>query len=305
LEAVTVYAPGSASNLGSGFDCLGVAFTGMGDRVLARRSPSPGVRVASVSETRIPLAAERNTAAIAAGEVLKRARGASGLELEIEKGLPLAAGLGGSAASAVGGALAANVLLGTHLTPDELLAIAIIAESVVSGRHPDNAAPCLLGGAILVSRVDPPRTRALVVHPSLSLVLVTPHYEVETSRARAVLPTDVPRRTAVRQAAHLALLVLGLERGDGDLIRQGMEDSIAEPPRLFLYPGYPEARALALEAGAFGAAVSGGGPSLIAVVPEGASQSVGRALEDGYRKTGIQASAHPARVDLQGARTLP
>jgi homoserine kinase len=303
-ESLTVFAPGSASNLGAGFDCLGVALTGMGDRVRVRRAGPPGVRVVAVSEPRIPKDPERNTGAIAAFEVLKRAKDPCGLEMEIEKGLPLAAGLGGSAASAVGGAVAANLLLGTGLSAEELLAIALVAESAVSGRHPDNAAPCLLGGAVLVQGLDPVRTVRLKVHESLAFLLAVPGYEVETARARGVLPEEVPRALAVSQAAGLGSLVLGLERGDGDLLRDGMRDRIAEPARLVLYPGYAPAAAAALEAGAFGVAVSGAGPSLVAIAPKDASPRVGSALVEGFGKAGIAAAVHEAKVDEAGARVV-
>ena len=90
MDRATAYAPGSTSNVGPGFDCLGIALTGLGDRVTAERSAGPGVRVRSVSDPRVPREAERNTAALAAAEVLKMAGAADvGLELEVEKGLPL------------------------------------------------------------------------------------------------------------------------------------------------------------------------------------------------------------------------
>src|SRR5262245_2172390 len=99
MDEVTVYAPGSASNLGPGFDCLGVAFTGKGDRVTARRSDVPAVRVTSISDPRIPTDPTRNTAAIAASVVLATAEVDHGIDLVIDKGLPLSGGMGGSAAS--------------------------------------------------------------------------------------------------------------------------------------------------------------------------------------------------------------
>ena len=140
--AVTVYAPGSVSNLGPGFDCLGIAFTGRGDRVTVRRTDAPGVRVTAVSDPRIPTDAALNTAAIAAAAVLAQAGGDGGLELTIEKGLPLAAGMGGSAASAVAGAVAADAVLGSHLHRMDLMAAALEGEAVVSGRHPQRPPSC-------------------------------------------------------------------------------------------------------------------------------------------------------------------
>jgi homoserine kinase len=307
LPDLTVYAPGSASNLGSGFDCLGVAFTGKGDRVRVSRSATPGVRVLSVSDPRIPVDALRNTAAIAAAAVLRRLeRGSSvvGLELHVEKGLPLAGGMGGSAASAVAGAVAADAILEAGLSPEALLEAALEAEAVVAGRHADNVAPSLLGGAVLVLGLDPLRFARVRIHPSLALVLVTPAYGVQTAAARAVLPRDLPRSDAIGQAASLATLVLGLERADPELIRAGMTDRIAEPARQHLYPGYPEARVAAIGAGALGVAVSGAGPTVIAVADESAGPAVARALEGAYRGLGIQAAAEAARVDDRGARVV-
>ncbi len=306
MDRVTVYAPGSASNLGPGFDCLGIAFEGKGDRVTAARSQRPGVRVRSVSDPRIPTDPARNTASIAAAAVLRRAGAADvGLELTIEKGLPLAGGLGGSAASAVAGAVAAAALLPGRPGTYDLLEAALEAEAVVAGRHADNVAPSLLGGAVLVVDLDPPRLGRVRVHPSLALVLVTPAYAVETSRARSVLPREVARADAVGQAAHLAALLLGLERGDPELIRGSMTDRIAEPARAPLYPGHPEARAAALAAGALGAAVSGAGPTVVAIAEQHATEAVARAFEAAYARLGIAATSHVARVDSEGARVLP
>ena len=296
------YAPGSTSNLGPGFDCLGVAFTGKGDRVRAEVVTSPGVRVVSVSDPRIPTDPARNTAAIAAASVLRRSGSEVGLDLTVDKGLPLAGGMGGSAASAVAGALAADAALGACLSRDALLEAALEAETVVAGRHLDNVAPSLLGGAVLVVGQDPPQFAAVRVDPSLALVLATPAYGVETARARAVLPASVSRADAILQASRLAALLLGLERGELDLVRACMHDLIAEPARAALYPGYGEARAAALLAGALGVVVSGAGPTVVALASLALAPAVGVALRDGYLSVGIEATTHEAQVDELGAR---
>lgn len=303
MERVTCYAPGSTSNVGPGFDCLGIAVAGMGDRVEAVCARGAGVRVLSVSDARVPCEAARNTAALAAAEVLRRAgRADVGLELRVEKGLPLAGGLGGSAASAVAGALAANALLGGPLDTGELLRSALEAEAVVAGRHPDNAAPSLLGGAVVVLGVEPLRYARLSVHASLRLVFAIPAYGVETARAREVLPASVSRADAVGQASALAGLVLALERGDGELLRAAMVDRVAEPARAPLYPGYARAREAALAAGAFGVAVSGAGPTLLAIAAEGCEAAVGRAVVTAYEREDVAAALHVAGVDGEGAR---
>jgi homoserine kinase len=308
----TAYAPGSTSNLGPGFDCLGIAFTGRGDRVTAALASSPGgaatggasVRVVSVSDARVPTDPARNSAAIAALAVLRRAGAQGVLELSVEKGLPLCGGMGGSAASAVAGAVAADAVLGAGLPQEALFEAALEAETVVAGRHLDNVAPSLFGGAVLVASGEPSRFVRVRVHPDLALVFATPSYGVETAKARAVLPRDIPRADAIAQASSLAGLVLGLERGDRDLVSRSLHDRIAEPARASLYPGYPEARASALEAGALGVVVSGAGPTLVALAPVRSSAGVGAALVAGYRRAGLEAAAHEARVDEEGARIV-
>ncbi len=128
--------------------------------------------------------------------------------------------------------------------------------------------------------------------------------EVETAKARAVLPASVPRGTAVLQAGRLGVLVLALERGDSDALRHCLQDAIAEPARAPLYPGYPEARAAALEAGALGVVVSGAGPTVVALAPRMNARPVAHALEAGYASLGIGAKSHVSEVDPQGARVI-
>jgi homoserine kinase len=304
LHEVTVFAPGTTANVGPGFDCLGLAFTGKGDRVIARRVSERGIRVLSVSDPRIPTDPARNTAAIAAASVLRRAGIDIGLELRIEKGLPLAGGMGGSAASAAAGAVAADALSGAGLSRLQLVEAAMDAEEVVAGRHADNIAPAVLGGAVVVVCVDPLTIVPIRVDPDLALVLVSPAYLVETQKARAVLPAQISRADAIAQASHLVGLALGLERGDRSLIARSMVDRIAEPARASLYPGYPEAKAAALAVGAFGVAVSGAGPTAIAITDAAHRDAVGRAMEEAYRRAGHASEAHHASVDNAGARIV-
>jgi homoserine kinase len=302
----TAFAPATLSNLGPGFDCLGLAVTAGGDRVTVRRVAAPGVRVASVSDPRIPVDPDRNTAALAASAVLRRAGQSVGLEVSVEKGLPLAAGLGGSAASAVAGAVAANAVMGSTLSRRELVLCALDAEAVVSGRHADNVAPAVWGGAVLVLSLDPLRLVTLRVAEKLRFVVATPEYAVETQQARAALPEAVRREDAVAQAAGLGALVLALERGDTKTLGSALEDRIALPYRAPLYPGFAEARDAALEAGALGATISGAGPTVVAVVSteSDAGSRVVEAMRAAYAAAGFASNLTVARVDVRGAHLL-
>jgi homoserine kinase len=304
LDNVTVFAPGTTANVGPGFDCLGMAFTGKGDRVTARRVDGKGVRVVSVSDPRIPTDAARNTAAVAAASVLRRAGLDIGLEITIEKGLPLSGGMGGSAASAAAGAVAADALCEVRLDKLQLVEAAMDAEAVVAGRHADNVAPSVLGGAVVVVGLDPLTIASIRVHPDIALVMVTPAYGVETQKARAVLPREIPRADAIAQAARLGGLVVGLERGDRELIGRSMIDRIAEPARASLYPGYVEAKRAGLEAGAIGVVVSGAGPTILALTTAARTESVAAAMQDAYKRVGHESQAHCAAVDNEGARVV-
>lgn len=303
---VTAYAPGTTANVGPGFDCFGIALTGRGDTVTATRVKEPGVRVTAISDPRIPTEAARNTAAIAAASVLKRAGAEDvGLELSIEKGLPLSGGMGGSAASAVAGAMAANALLEHPLATLGLLEAALDAEAVVAGRHADNVAPSLMGGAVVVVNVHPLAVARIQVHPRLRMVLVTPAYEVETRKAREALPEMVPRHDAIDQAASLGGLIIGLERGDAALLRASAMDRIAEPGRRPLYPGWPEAKQAGLEAGAFAVVVSGAGPTILGITDEATAPAVQAAMEKAYLAAGsYRSQGYIASVDNEGARIV-
>src|SRR5690606_38720833 len=136
-HAVRAYAPGSIGNLGPGLDVLGLAVQGCGDAVVAELSDTPGVRVADSGHAELPTDPARHARAVAATAVLRAAGFAGGMVLRVEKGLPLAGGQGGSAASAVAGAVAANELTGNRLGAAELLAAALEAETAVAGRHLD------------------------------------------------------------------------------------------------------------------------------------------------------------------------
>jgi len=162
----------------------------------------------------------------------------------------------------------------------------------------------VLGGAVVVVGIDPLTIASIRVSPEIELVMVTPAYGVETQKARSVLPRDIPRADAIAQAAHLAGLIVGLERGDRELIARSMVDRIAEPARAALYPGYPEAKAAGLDAGAIGVVVSGAGPTIIALANAGQADAVRAAMQQAYTRIGHESQAHRAAVDNEGARVV-
>jgi homoserine kinase len=264
---VTAFAPATVSNVACGFDVLGFALDEPGDEVTARFAPA-GVRIDDITGDagRLPRDAARNTAGVAAQALLRTVGESRGVALSIKKGLPLSSGLGGSAASAAAAVVAVDALLDARVPLETLIACAIEGEGLGSrSAHPDNIAPALCGGFVLVRHPDPPDIVRLPVPTGLTVVVVHPDLEIETAKARALLGKEVPLADAIRQWANLGALVHGLHRGDFALISRALEDTIAEPRRAPLVPGFAAIKKAATDAGALGCGLSGSGPSLFAL----------------------------------------
>lgn len=267
ITAARAFAPGSVGNIGVGFDLLGHSIAGVHDSAIVRRIDSPTVLIRAIQGNcagveSLPLAAERNTAGRALIALREQFALNHGFEIELEKGIPLGSGLGGSAASCVAALVAANALLETPLSRDALYPFALEGESISSGsRHGDNVAPMLLGGVVLAKQS---RMLALAAPEWLHAVVVHPDQVLETRRARSVLADPYPLSQIVQQSAHLALFLTGLQRGDVELIREGLHDLLVEPRRAPLIPGFAAVKNAALEHRALGASISGGGPSVFA-----------------------------------------
>jgi len=265
---VEAFAPATVSNLGPGFDCLGLALRSLGDRVRARRSDTPGVSLVEVTgdDGKLPRD-ETNTAAVAAKQLLDAyAPKEAGVELTLAKGLPLGSGLGSSGASAVAAAVAVDAALSLSLPAAVLVDAARAAEAVACGAaHPDNVAPAVVGGIVLIPSLSPLRLVSLPVPRDLWLSVYTPGCSVPTAEARAVLPDAVPLSATVTQAARLAQLVHALHQNDLPLLGEAIADDIVEPARAGLIPGYLDAKAACLEAGALACSISGAGPTTFAL----------------------------------------
>jgi len=298
------FAPGGIGNIGPGLDILGCAITGIGDSVEARLEGTPGVTIEEPGHAQLPREATRHSSGLAALEVLRLAGATtSGVTLRVTKGLPLAGGQGGSAASAVAGALATNALLGRPLDDLALVRAALAAEERVAGRHVDNIAPCLFGGILLIRRVDPLEFVRLPVPKWLRIALARPDLALTTQRTRQVLPDAVDRATALAQATAVATMVAAFCMDDPSLLRGAVEDRIAEPARAPLIPAFYDVKRAALGAGALGCSISGGGPSIFALADgDAAAHSALAAMLDAFEANGVKADGRVASVDERGAR---
>jgi homoserine kinase len=295
--SVTVRVAGSTSNLGAGFDCIGVA-VGRWLRVEARVRPGSSVAIERAGTlTALETPPEHDLLYRGFAAVCRHAGRdvPAGLALTADSDIPVARGLGSSAAATVAGAAAAAALLEFELDGGTLAELASELEG-----HPDNVAPAVFGGANLVLRErDGLVVTPLPIHPSLALVFAVPDFTVETKRARAALPATLPHADAVRAAGKSAALVHGLAHADPRLLAAGLDDVLHVPFRRSLIDGYDSVCSAAVGAGAFGATLSGSGSTLVAVAPERQAPAVAEAMRSTWEQHGVQADSfvNPSQVD--------
>ena len=300
MTRATAFAPGSIGNVGPGFDVLGLAVDGIGDTVtveLTKGAPKIADVTGRDAEL-VPRDPDRNCAAIAAHAHL-RPFGYNAI-VTIHKGLALAGGMGGSAASSVAGAYAAALALGQSPTPHDVIAAALEGESAVAGRHLDNIAPSVVGGLALSRSIDPIDVIKLPVAAGWWIALVTPRVRIQTKDARALLPDASPRAEWIQQMANTTALAHAFASADGELLRRALDDRYAEPRRAPLIPKFAGVKRAALDAGAFGCSISGSGPTLFAIAAdESTARACAAAMEAAF---GEVAGAHVGPIAQQGVR---
>lgn len=305
MTEARAFAPASVGNVGVGFDILGHAIEGVGDTVTVRRIDEPVVRIHAIRGTTVdlPLGAEDNTA----GAALIALRAALdlpfGFEVEIDKGIALGSGMGGSAASCVAALVAANALLPQPLSREALYPFALTGEAVASGgRHGDNLGPMLLGGLVL-STAD--RLVPVPVPAAWHSLLVHPDAVLETRRARAALQGHYALGEFVAQSANLALVLSGCYTADAGLVRAGLRDVLVEPRRAGLIAGFAAARDAALAAGAMGASISGAGPSVFAWFEQRqAAFAAQSAVQQAFADAGFDSQGWVSPLNAPAARLL-
>lgn len=282
---IGVRVPASTSNLGAGFDCLGLALDvwmevrvvhGNGDPqytgTVEGLSP-PSEIVHTVVNDSLP----------------------EGHHLEVQSDIPIARGLGSSAAAAVAG-YALRQVLGTSSVDRD----AAYEQAVAHEGHPDNAGAATYGGFVLAA----PRPARLAFNRALGVALAVPEARIDTKQARAILPDSLPRAGTIRQASRAAALVLGLMNAERDLIEYGMDDQIAVPLRKGLILGYDAAVTAGMAAGAYGVTISGSGSALIAVTGVDQREHVAAAMADALSDAGNPSAPMTPEVSERGVGML-
>ncbi len=306
-DSVLAFAPASVGNVGIGFDILGHTVKAVGDRVRARRTADKGIRIAAItgSVAALPLEPEKNTAGMALVSMASALSLPFGIEIEIEKGIPLGSGLGGSAAPAVAAVVAGNALLDAPLSKLELLKFAMHGEAVASGSvHVDNIAPSLFGGLVLTVGIDHPRTKQIPVPPSIRCVLAHPHMFLSTREARRVLRKTVDLSDVVWQTANLAGFLSACYTNDLAMLRDAFEDVIIEPQRATLIPGFKAVKQAAMGNGALGCSISGAGPTVFAWAEEPYAEGVRAAMVEAFAEHDLATDSWVSAIDTEGARIL-
>jgi homoserine kinase len=304
---IKVFAPATVANMACGFDILGFALEKPGDEIVARFSDTPGLRITSITGTKgkkLPYEIEKNTAGYAAWRLLEHlGETERGIELEIRKKMPFGSGLGSSAASAVAGVMAVNELLRRPLEKRELLRFAVEGEQIADGAfHADNVAPSLIGGIVLVRNNAALDVHRLPVLNGLYAAVIHPNVQILTKDARAVLSDQVSLKKSVEQSGNLGGLIVGLFRGDLDLIARSSQDVIVEPQRAKLIPYFYDIKEAALQEGALGCSISGAGPSIFALCPNSlVAENVGAAMKRIFKDNKIRSSLFISPINSEGA----
>jgi homoserine kinase len=304
-SSATVHAPASVANVGPGFDILGFALDGMGDKITLSAREDDRYVIESVGAD-LPLEPESNVATVALRSLCDHLGHKGGFDIRIEKNFKPGSGLGSSASSAAGAVFAGNTLLKAGLTKNELIPFAVDGEFVASkNRHADNIAPCMLGGFVAVKSCDPFDAFSVDYPNDLRVLIVFPDVPIKTAEAREILPAKIEMATGIRQSANMAGLITGLARSDYALVRSSLKDEFAQPYRKQLIPAYDQVSELAYAHGCIGFNISGSGPAMFGLFQaQTETAALKRAIEKVYRQAGIDVKFHESGINHRGVEQL-
>jgi homoserine kinase len=310
-DFVTAFAPASIGNVAVGFDMLGLALAGVGDRVSARRTDGDSITVAEVRgldgeiHPYLSTDPEHNTASIAAQAFWDVHGDTGGVEISVYKGVPLQSGMGSSAASAVAAAVAVNELLEAPLATEKLLPFALEGEKYASGGlHADNVAPSLVGGMVLCPQVLLPDMVHVPIPEGICAVLLHPELQVNTAHARRGLAKGYAMEQWLAQQGYLAGFLVACATNDIGLIGKTLKDVVIEPQRKAAVSCFDEVKEAAERGGALGVSLSGSGPSMFALCESNTGRNVASAMEQACRGIGIECQSWVSPMDAPGAHLV-
>ena len=302
IKQIRVYSPGSIANLGPGFDVFGIAIEGVGDIVLLKEQREPGIKISvqGVGADKIPSIPEKNSSGAILKHIIEKHDLKHGFEVEIRKGIPPGKGMGSSGASASATALAVNELLDLKLSKEQIVELAAIGEGAVAGTpHADNVAASILGGFVMISenwefiQMDAPKMGIVVAVPDI-------YIENKTRVARELLPEKVPLKDAVKNINYASRMAVAIAKKDAVLFGRNICDHLIEPYRAAMIPCFWDVKQAALDAGAYGCSIAGGGPSLFAVGDN--IYEIGDAMKAAFKN--IECEVYYTQPSNRGARVI-
>ncbi len=308
-SSVTVLVPATSANLGPGFDSLGLALQ-LHNRFEVEECD--GDPLLPTIEVRGKLGEEISTGPDnlffrSFALLFERLRfPLPSVRITMTIHIPPGCGLGSSATAVVGGLLAANEWMrmygaGQPLKKEDLLDLAVEAEA---GKHPDNVAPALLGGLVATTNLAGKIHAIRTPFPDkLKAVIFTPSFPMDTVAGRKLLPASYPKADVTFNTGRIAMLILALQTGRYEVIGEAMQDRLHQPYRQALFPAMPDIIQAAIDAGAHGACLSGGGSSLIALASDHL-HDVLHAMQETAKAAGVQGTGRILRADQQGARVV-
>lgn len=312
MKEIRVFAPASVANMGCGFDIMGMTLDAVGDVLKVEAAVGEGVvggdiRIENRSAADLPADPECNVITPALRAFMAVYGAPLSVKVTVERKIAPGSGIGSSAASSAGAVYGLNELLGRPFSDEQLVRFAMEGEKLISGGtpHADNVGPSLLGGVVLLRGYEPLDVVRLPVPERFCCTVAHPGIVVSTREARAVLPHDIPLRSAVSQWGNVGGLVAGLMSGDVDLVGRSMRDVVAEPHRKRFIPGFDELRDAVIAAGALAMNISGAGPSVFALSSDMATAArVGEVMRSHFSGRGIGSEIYVSKVSNRGARVL-
>ena len=302
IKQIRVYSPGSIANLGPGFDVFGIAIEGVGDIVLLSEQSEPGVKISvqGVGAENIPTIPSKNSSGAILEHIIEKHGLKHGFEIEIRKGVPPGKGMGSSGATASATAIAVNELLGLGLTKEQTIELAAIGEGAVAGTpHADNVGASILGGFVMIGenwdfiQMDAPRFGIVVAVPDI-------YIENKTRVARELLPEKVALKDAIRNINHASRMAVAIAQKDAVMFGRNINDLVIEPYRATMIPCFWDVKQAALDAGAYGSSISGGGPSVFAVGEN--IYEIGDAMKKAFKDIDVQ--LYYTQPSNRGARVI-
>ena len=306
MDYLKIFAPATVANVSCGFDSMGFAVDSIGDEMTFTKTVEKGVKISNITGANLTYDVDKNAASAVVKKILLEAKAEFGITLTIHKGFSPGSGLGSSAASAAGAAFGVNQFLDNKYSELELTKFAMFGEEVACGTPiADNVAAAIYGGFVLVRSYEPLEIVKLPVPEKLRVVAIHPQIEVKTKDAREVLPKEILLKDAVTQWANVGGLISGLYTNNYQLISNSLVDVVAEPARKSLIPFFDDVKENAINAGALGAGISGSGPTIFALCEsDEIAKKVYNAIEDTYKKTGIDFELFISKVNPKGMKII-